>query len=328
MRRNLRKSFARPLINYLSTMVLKDVVAPVKEKVDNPKDPQMLRQESESDDSFANRRKTPEYRRKVWELLGKNGFSDDEKRRFRDWSWEQVMDLIAHKEMDDRGLAPEWIADPMRAQQKVEETKQDYLKVGIHKDPESEPLLPEEASRLNEYYKTVGKPQIRVGGMEKYKAAEAQTSAKERQPVYNSIRKAQKEGDQSSYDSGLTPDTDPDRYAQGSTLNSNQSIRSGHKQTKKLSDEKSLSSRKNDEHIKKADDVDSIQNQAAKAGNKLLASDLAERIGRLRRNAGLSEKDLANAETGNIWGQQKESLKVPDVTKSLLDRINKLTKGR
>ena len=68
--------------------------------------------------------------------------------------------------------------------------KQDYLKVGIHKDP-NEPLLPEETMRLNQYYKTVGKPEVVVPTENKYNAEQEYKDVEEEQPVYNSMRKAQ-----------------------------------------------------------------------------------------------------------------------------------------
>ena len=270
MRRKVRKSLIRPSLNFLSDTVLKAIVAEGKEVDDGPRN---YNKEVDSDEAFKYRRKEDDERKSDYQALVEAGMSAQQARTARDFGHDHVMDLLDHKDMPYWGLTPEWteaVFGQAVAQEQLKEMKQDYMKVGIHKEP-GEPLDAQEATRLNEYYKTVGKPEIEIPDESKYNAAKARKEIEERNPM-----------------------------------------------------------RKADEYIKKADDVDGMvarQNRYVKEGRKELAADLAEKIGQLRRNAGPSEKDLKNKATGEIWRQQKESLKTPDgLTKSLISRINRFVK--
>lgn len=312
MRRKIRKSLIRPSLNFLSDTVIKAIVAEGKEVDDGPRD---YNKKVDSDEAFKYRRKEDDERKSDYQALVEAGMSAEQARTARDFGHDHVMDLLDHKDMPYWGLTPEWteaVFGMSVAQEQLREMKQDYLKVGIHKEP-GEPLDAEEATRLNEYYKTVGKPEIVIPDESKYNAAKAQKEIEEKTPMRKS-----KEDLGAALD-----DRQPDVHTGDAKTNNliRRNVGKVGRMTRDLHDPEQNADKYNRQgrmqpianSLRKADDLDSMirrQNQAAKAGNKLLAA------------------DLANKATGEIWRQQKESLKTPDVTKSLINRINKLTKGR
>ena len=185
MRRKVRKSLIRPSLNFLSDTVLKAIVAEGKEVDDGPRN---YNKEVDSDEAFKYRRKEDDERKSDYQALVEAGMSAQQARTARDFGHDHVMDLLDHKDMPYWGLTPEWteaVFGQAVAQEQLKEMKQDYMKVGIHKEP-GEPLDAQEATRLNEYYKTVGKPEIEIPDESKYNAAKARKEIEDENPMRKS----------------------------------------------------------------------------------------------------------------------------------------------
>jgi hypothetical protein len=148
LKKRLKKSLIMPQINFLSDQVQRDIM--------KGRD---YSQPVDSEEAFKYRRNDDNVRRDMYNKLRRLGIPSQDAQRFKDWKPHHVKDVVRHKEMDDYGLSPEWIKDPVRREQKIQEMREDYAKAGIHKEP-GEPLTPEETNRLNQYYQSIGKPEV------------------------------------------------------------------------------------------------------------------------------------------------------------------------
>ena len=186
MKRKLRKSFARPLINYLSDMVLKDIVPEGKEIDEGPRD---YNKKVDSAEAFKYRRKDDDDRQADYKLCRQIGMSVEEARAARDLGHDHVMDLVRHKDMPYYGFSPEWtesILGPEKAREQVQGMNRAYVKAGIPERYGEELPSPEHARRLNEELKVEGKPLIEVPDEHKHRAAREYKKIEERQPMRKS----------------------------------------------------------------------------------------------------------------------------------------------
>jgi len=148
MKKRLKKSLIIPSINYLSDITQRDIM--------KGRD---YSQPVSSDEAFKYRRNEDDVRRKLYNWMRRAGIPSKDAQRFKDFKPHHVKDIVRHKEMDDYGLSPEWILDPGRREEKIQEMREDYARAGIHKEPDA-PLTPEETERLNNYYRATGKPEV------------------------------------------------------------------------------------------------------------------------------------------------------------------------
>jgi hypothetical protein len=193
-KKRLHKSLIKNPINY-GFMLNKDMPMPQPQQEEGPRD---YSQPVDSAEAFKYRRKTPPERRSTYAYLSQfdgtpSEFTSEEKTRLKDWKLGAVKTVVKNRKLPDRGLDPEWIDDPARKIDKEKELLEDYKNVGIKKIPGMEPITPNEAQALNQYYQQAGKPPITIPTPEEYQTQLMQYQEMKKEgkapPMFNKSRR-------------------------------------------------------------------------------------------------------------------------------------------